>query len=98
MKPLFLGGGTLWGLGRLTKAMIKFKFRGSMPETVVQPTSPNNGAAQGGELHEGLVQVAVLPVPVPPLGGGDGPPQPAGGGPIPGPQVTSLPEQSWQKA
>ena len=89
----------------------QIQFQGSVPETVVQPTSPNSGAAQGGELHAGLLQVEVPPVP-PPLGGGDGPPplgggdgpaplgggvpQPAGGGAIPGPQVTPSPEQSWQ--
>ena len=89
-------------------SFLQIQFQGSVPETVVQPTSPNSGAAQGGELHAGLLQVPVPPplgggAGPPPLGGGDGPaplgggvPQPAGGAAIPGPQVTPWPEQSWQ--
>jgi hypothetical protein len=53
-------------LGTVSPALINSCFKSSRPETVVQPTSPKDAAAQGGELQVGLVQVLL---PVLPLGG-----------------------------
>jgi len=74
VKPASKGPNMCALLGTVSPALINSCFKSSRPETVVQPTSPKDAAAQGGELQVGLAQVLlpVLPVlPVLPLGGAD---------------------------